>query len=197
MIFPDFLPFSFLPRFTLPNVSPLHALASSLLELEPYKLVSYGEALRDAKRTLKGALDRANVPPDVQHLYMVLAMIETTTLSPEQRDKSKDGTVKENVSLWNLSVDMVRTLGYQNDPRALNDVAATHEAAVILLKAFHMWGYRRTINFIRGGRTAFEDNVSFGAARFRKAVWTGLHVMHRDPSLMWDDRRIEMKIPHV
>ena len=52
------------------------------------------------------------------------------------------------------------------------------------------------LNFVRGGRTAFIDGVSYDAAGYRNAVATILKVISNTASLMTDDRRVEINVPH-
>jgi hypothetical protein len=59
-----------------------------------------------------------------------------------------------------------------------------------------MWGVTRMLNFVRGGRTAFDDGTSYGAADYRDAVATILKVFDRFPALLTDDRRVEIYVPH-
>ena len=63
-------------------------------------------------------------------------------------------------------------------------------------KGIDNWGVTRMLNFVRGGRDAFNDGVSYGATDYRNAVATILRVIDMTPSLMKDDRRVEIYVPY-
>lgn len=166
---------------------------------KPYRIVSYGKALRANKRQLRSAFDVSRIREERRALMMAMAMIETTTLSPSQRDASKDGRTDggANASIFNLSEDMLRQLGYQGDIHRLDPLSALPNVVLIIDNGVVNWGVTRMLNFVRGGRTAFNDGVSYGAADYRNAVATVVRNIDRYPSLMWDDRRVEMNVPYM
>jgi hypothetical protein len=134
-------------------------------------------------------------------LAMAMAMIETTLMNVTQRDWTKDSTTdgSANVSLWNLSIDLITSLGFAGVSWTLN--TQTHEAlaaaACLVVKGVHTWGPRVFLNFVRGGRTAFVDGWSYGAYEYRNAVATILDAFAKDPALLTDGRRVECVVPHV
>jgi hypothetical protein len=166
---------------------------------KPFRITSYGNALRANKRQLRSAFDVSRIIAERRALMMAMAMIETTTMSPSQRDSSKDSRTdgSANASIFNLSEDMLRLLGYKGDIHLLDPLSALRNVVVLISKAVDTWGVTRLLNFVRGGRTAFNDGVSYGAADYRNAVATVLRNIDRYPSLMWDDRRVEMNVPHM
>ena len=78
-------------------------------------------------------------------------------LKAREGDGSKKG-LSTNCSALNLNVDMITMLGYSgNDNGAsLNDEQNLHLAVDWLVKAVHLWGAKKTLDFHRGGRTAFD-----------------------------------------
>lgn len=131
-------------------------------------------------------------------VVLAMAMLETTLLDADQRDTHKDGTLAENVSPWNLSLDMVGALNYTS-PRGLN--AKTQEALVagacLVLRAFAAWGTRAALDFVRGGRTAFVDGASYGAGQYRATIGTLAWGLANDTQLLTDGRRLECALPGV
>jgi hypothetical protein len=129
----------------------------------PFKLVSYGDALKTNKEHLHQAMNKQNVAGPHRFLFMSLAMLETNTMSITQKDSSKDLTQdgSANFSIFNLNLDMILRTGYSKDPKLLdNDIPG---AIGIIQNAIQRWGIRDTLDFIRGGNTTFLDHTSFGA----------------------------------
>ncbi|MGE5345473.1 MAG: hypothetical protein ACM3JH_05915 [Acidithiobacillales bacterium] len=166
---------------------------------KPFRIVSYGNALRANKRQLRNAFEVSRIGDERRALMMAMAMIETTTLTPSLRDADKDRRTDRaaNASIFNLNEDLLRQLGYEGDIHLLDPLSALPDVVTLISKGVDTWGVTRLLNFVRGGRTAFNDGVSFGAADYRNAVATGLRNIDRYPSLMWDDRRVEMNVPHM
>jgi hypothetical protein len=165
--------------------------------MSSYKLHAYA-GLAANKKVLNAAFDSAGTPAPLRTLFLAMAMLETTTLSSAQRDDSKDSQgVCANVSLFNLSIDLVRYLGYRGDPWGLNAASALPEVVRLLRAGVDKYGRDRLLNFVRGGRTAFNDGHSYGAAEYRRTIATIEGVLARDPSLAWDDRRVEVYLCHV
>ncbi len=50
---------------------------------------------------------------------------------------------------------MLKRVGYTGNGDDLNDQANLHQAVDFLVKAIHKWGAKRTLDFQRGGATAF------------------------------------------
>lgn len=61
-----------------------------------------------------------------------------------------------NFSALNLNVDMLRRLKYTGNGDDLNNDTQLPQAVDFLVKAIHKWGAKRTLDFQRGGATAFE-----------------------------------------
>lgn len=168
-----------------------------------YKLVDYGRELSDAKGDLHRACIVNKVPPIRQALFTAMAMIETTHLKIEQRDKSKDRNASSaNVSIFNLSADLVAHLAHARGdsgytPSDLNKGGMLIETVSLLDTGARVWGITPLLDFVRGGRTAFVDGESFGAKQYRNAVKSALRAIDKDPRLLTDSRRVEMQVQHV
>jgi hypothetical protein len=166
---------------------------------KPYKITSYGRALRANKAQLVNAFIVARISDERRALMVAMAMIETTTMSPSQRDASKDSRTDgaANASIFNLSEDMMRQLGYVGDIHLLDPLTALPDVVSLIDYGVETWGVTRLLNFVRGGRQAFNDGTSYGAEDYRNAVATILRAIDRFPPLMTDDRRVEIYVPHV
>lgn len=164
-----------------------------------YTVTPYGPELARNKAALAAACREAGATPDQAALFLAMAMIETTLLSPEQRDASKDGRAdgSENVSIFNLSVDLVRRLGWCGDPRALNAASQLPAVLRLLARGASSWGVERLLDYVRGGYTAFVDGTSYGARDYRDTVATVLRVLDAQPQLFSDDRRVNVELAHV
>jgi hypothetical protein len=175
------------------------------------KIVNYGASLRANKTTLSQAFAASNIRNERRVLMMVMAMIETNHLSPDERDKTKDTRTDRsaNASIFNLNEHMLREVGYQGDIHLLDPLAALPQVVTLIDRAIDKptWSIRPNpgvsasgvtamLNFVRGGSAAYRDGVSYDAANYRNAVSTGLRLISSDESLMSDERRIEMKVAH-
>ncbi len=163
-----------------------------------YKITSYGSALRNNKERLLKAFDVCAIREERQVLMMAMAMIETNTMSPSERDTTKDKNTDKsaNASIFNLSEDMINELGFVGDIHQLDPLESLPTVVGLINKGIDAWGINRMLNFVRGGRTAFNDGVSYGAAGYRNAIATILKVIGNSASLMKDDRRVEINVPH-
>lgn len=164
-----------------------------------YKISSYGEQLRKNKKVLYEACLAKGIPVSMYALFLAMGMIETTHLTSEQRDTSKDMCAKgsANVSLFNLNIDMVKRLGFQGDMNTLNNVYNLPSVVDILQKGLKQWKVVPLLNYIRGGYTAFKDGQSYDVWNYRNTVATILKVFDMEPSLLYDDRRVEIYLKHV
>jgi hypothetical protein len=197
---------AFVAILALGGVSPSLArtnYANAVLPADPankaYKLTSYGAPLRTGKAKLNLAFAKCNATQPQRYLFTAMGMLETNTLSTASRDASKDNTTdgSANVSLFNLSVDMVQRLNYTKNPRLLNDPKNLPDAVCLLQRGALKWGVPRMLNFVRGGYTAFVDGRSYGAQEYRSTIKTIVSVFDKDARLMYDDRRVEVFLNHV
>jgi len=164
-----------------------------------YKITSYGAALKGNKAHLNNAFRERTVRDERRALMMAMAMIETNTMSPHERDASKDKKTDKsaNASIFNLSEDLLNELGHGGDIKLLNPLARLPEVVGLIDKGISKLGVVRLLDFVRGGRTAFNDHKSYGVEGYRNAVATILKLIDMFPSLMHDDRRVEIAVPHV
>jgi hypothetical protein len=160
-------------------------------------LTHYGSLLQQNKNILNTVINSQVTAPYFQALLIAMAMIETTTMTSDNRDCSKDGTVSANISLFNLSIDLLQTLGYKNDPLLLNNIANLPIIVQLLKLGFDKWGCESLLNYVRGGRTAFNDGHSYDAYGYRNTVATILRQFDKDPTLLWNDVRVEIVLQHV
>lgn len=160
----------------------------------PYTITGYGATLQANKALLLQAC--VSAPAHLQALMMAMAMVETTTLSASDRDATKDyDTPAANVSMFNLSVDLVKCVDSSVDPWALNN--DTGLATRIIQQGVAKWGIPSFLNFVRGGRTAFKDGISYGAPAYRNNIATILMLIDRFPGLMRDGVRVNIDLVHV
>ena len=162
-----------------------------------FKITDYGNALQLNKISLASATDTAGANAQEKALVLAIAMQETTHMGTNERDASKDNTASANVTMLNMNYDFVRQLGYQGSDNgaSLNNPAALTVAVGYMLQALRTWGPERTLNFHRGGATAFQDGVSYGAAGYRSAIATIYNCIAADPALEGDGRRVEIDVP--
>lgn len=164
-----------------------------------YKIHTYPSVLQANKSRLHQAFNASGTREEWRVLMMAMAMIETRTMAPSERDATKDTRTDgaANASIFNLSEDMLRRLGYRGSIHILDPLGRLPDMVRLIALGINRWGIDRMLNFVRGGYTAFNDGVSYGAADYRNAVATILKVIDIYPSLMFDRRRVEINVPHV
>ena len=166
----------------------------------PVSIGHYGSTLANNKLNLFTILNRLGASGQEKRLLIAVAMGETNTMSDSDVDHTKDGTSAANVSIFNENIDMLQQLGYSGNDNgmALNRPENLSVVAAYNLKAIRTWGAARYLNFHRGGRTAFNDGVSYGSESFRNAVATVMAQLMTDMHLARDDdRRVQADVPHV
>lgn len=164
-----------------------------------FTISSYGSVLKANKELLRQAMQAQATPDHLQALMLAMASVETTTMSSADRDASKDNTTdgSANVSQFNLSIDLVRCIDASVDPWSLNDPANMQALVRLIQQGLQRWGIPSYLNFVRGGRAAFQDGESYGAAEYRNTVATILRLFDRFPDLLTDDRRVNVSLVHV
>jgi hypothetical protein len=169
------------------------------MDVLPYRLADYGQELVKNKAILEKAFKENSIPDDRSAVMLAMAMLETNTLCVEHRDASKDDRTDgaANVSLFNLNIDMIRYIGFNDDFASMNMQENVGRIVYIINQAFGAWGIERTLNFVRGGRTAFVDGVSYGAPEYRNVISTITNAILADPALRTDSRRVEIYLQHV
>ena len=189
------------PVGAAPSPSPtVTALSFGEPGSDPFDLHDYGAELLNNKATLEAAINASGASESERALIVAMAMMETNDMEPSQRDSSKDGTPSANISILNLNADMVQQMGYTgtDNGASLNDPSKLPFVVGLLLNGgIRTWGVQRTLNFQRGGSTAFNDGVSYGAADYRNAIATIYAQIAADITLLNDSRRVEVTLNHV
>lgn len=164
----------------------------------PCRLASYGDRLKKNKAALNSAFSAAGVPDRYRALFLCMAMLETNHLTADERDATKDkmGSAA-NVSLFNLSVDLVQEVGYKGNVWDLNKPEKLVDVVRLLTLAADKFGVERLLNFVRGGRTGFADSVSYDCCGYRDTIASMVRALDSNPGAMTDDRRIEVFLKHV
>lgn len=164
-----------------------------------YSISSYGDVLKVNKKRILDACKHKCIKPNIHALFIAMAMLETTLMTSQQRDATKDlrtdGSM--NVSLFNISIDMIKRLGYNEDILKLNDDNNIHIVLELLQKGINQWGIIKLLNYVRGGYTAFIDGCSYDVWNYRNTIATVIRVIDANPLLLTDDRRVDIFLKHV
>lgn len=163
----------------------------------PFTVGQYGQEIMDNKFKLKQAFDKLGMGLELRAVALAMAMQETNTLTHRDRDHEKDGRSdgSANVSLFNFSLDLVTQVGsYSGSPWDLNDEARIVDAVNVIKTGIAKWGVNRFLNFVRGGRTAFQDGHSYQAGKYRNAIKSMYWAIIKDQKLFWDDRRLQVEL---
>lgn len=162
-----------------------------------YHITVYGPKLQANKALLTAACCGKHTC--ILPLLLAMAMLETTTLCVDDRDCSKDGTLdgSVNCSMFNLSEDLLRYIGYKGRVQDLNLVSNLPVVVAQMHAGITKVGVERFLNYVRGGRSAFIDGSSYGAGDYRSTIATMLSVFDKLPSLLMDDRRVDINLVHV
>ena len=160
-----------------------------------YTITSYGESYKVNKGRVMKALDSAGLSLNLKKFFLAIAMLETNTMSPITRDKSKSG-YSTNYSLWNINYDLIQYTGSQTES-SLNEWSGLTETVHILKQAVERLGVNGFLDFLRGGRTGFMNHVSYGCYDYRNAIASMMKVLDKHPTLLTDSRRINLEVEHV
>lgn len=165
----------------------------------PYKLTSYGAELQRNKRAIVSAAKAKGASPEMTALFVALAMQESTKMTAAQRDTTKDNNKdgSANYSLWNLSEHLIKSVGYTGDLKVLNDDKQVSQVIDIIMKGIKKYGMVKYLRFVRAGSTGLTSPTAYGSPVFISSIATMLRVMHEQPSLLNDSRRIEIHVEHV
>jgi hypothetical protein len=167
--------------------------------INEFSITSYGSVLQANKKKLNEAFVKCRTTPSHRALFVAMAMVETNTMSITERDGSKDGRKDgaANVSIFNLSEDLVVRIGYAKPPRTLNDPKTLPEAVCLLQDGIKKFGLVPLLNFVRGGYTGWVTGTAYGASDYRRTIASIIHVIDAQPKLLTDDRRVEIYLKHV
>ena len=118
----------------------LRSILKSEVESTSYNITSYGDELKNNKELLNKAFIDAgiNLELNICDLMLAMGMLETNTLDPIYRDASKDDNkCSQNVSLFNLNMDMITYLGFKYTPDYLNNQDNLSSIVKIIYTAFN------------------------------------------------------------
>jgi hypothetical protein len=146
------------------------------------------------KRAMNSALDEAGAQDWEKSLVMSMALTETSTLSPDARDQSKDGNLAaKNHGALNLNGAMVRDtlkgLGMSNfDLRQLNSTQddgngpeGLRASSQLLLGGIRKFGPEWAMRYQRGGESAFAGGQAVRVDPQSGAVTAGA-INYQPPS---------------
>ena len=171
-----------------------------------YDIADYGTLLSDNKWHVTEAFRKKGLSSELRHMFFGMAFQETDHMTSAERDTTKDWRTdgSTNWTLWNLSEDLLAELGYKATPgrdretfRKLNDKTRIGYVVSLMKNGVQKWGARRFLAFVRGGRTAFDNESTYDVGSFVDAIATHMKVLQDDPDLFWDKRRTEIAIKHV
>ena len=117
-----------------------------------------------------------------------------------QRAGKLQGPLRESPIDTNIDCKAIRNpkFGPVGDPN-LGLVGDQNLDRVLLLlrRAFDVWTPKRTLDFIRGGSTGFDDGYggSCNCPVYRRAIASLYKAFSDDPSLMTDGRRGDINVP--
>ena len=158
-------------------------------------LKSYGSKYKANKAKVMSALKKAGFSKAQQVLFLAIAMLETNTMDPAQRDTGKTGA-STNYSLWNVCRDMIEYAG-KKATADLNTWKGVNKMAALLRALLKKYGVNPFLNFLRGGRDGFRTTTAYGCVGYRNAIASMVRIIDQNPSLLTDDRRIDMSEEHV
>ena len=126
-------------------------------------------------------------------------MGESAHCSCGERDSSKDGMgLAKNYSAYNLNGDFLASIGVTGAAaEALNDDGRLADATRAVLAGIDKYGEDKWLSYHRGGATARDDMVSYGAADYRAAIREVQQFILSDKSLFSNTERAGKFIPHV
>lgn len=164
-----------------------------------YSICTYGPLLQGNKRLLAAACAGLHIGAADFALMTAMAMQESTTMSVDDRDRSKDSMTNgsANYSMFNLSEDLLTYTGFTGRLSDLNVASNLPLVLVQIQKGINKLGLASFLNFVRGGRTGFTDGVSYGAGEYRSTIATILSVIDLHPALLTDGCRVEISLAHV
>jgi hypothetical protein len=159
-------------------------------------LKSYGAQYQTNKRRVVAALRAGGFNEPMVKLMLAIAMLETNTMDPDQRDTGKTGD-STNYSLWNVNRDMLSRLPSAPATEILNQWSGLAKVVQFLKEAVNKFGLNGFLNFHRGGSTGYADGVSYGCQDYRNAMASMVRILDNNADLMDDSRRIDMVVGHV
>jgi hypothetical protein len=174
---------------------------------------NHGDRLRANKKFLNTVFDNLRISPDRRVFMIAMAMQETQTMSPGERDWTKDCTIdgSANYSMFNINSDFVKFVTGSDPPPSLplvdnsayinpgsiEFVVDTINRAIDKLKsATHV------LVFHSGGRTAYNaiTPTDIDPKHLLKghadAIKTIMKKIEDDAALKTDNRRVGIVVAH-
>src|SRR5205085_5226426 len=102
-----------------------------------------------------------------------------------------------NYSIFNLSEDLIHQVNPKIIWKSLNSSENLTGVVAIIDAAIERWGVPAMLDFVRGGRDAFNDHSSWGAPSYRRVIATSIVQISQSPELMSDNRRPMLRLDHV
>jgi len=155
-----------------------------------------GSTLAQNKQAMMSALDHAGASSSEKAVILAVGMQESQHMSACERDQKKDGSASENVGALNFNVDEAKKFGCA-DPRSLNSDSAMGKEATTMLNGIRAEGVDKALNLHRGGTTAEQDGVSYGAVGYRAGIMAVANKIQQDPSLMTSSVRVAPDTSYV
>lgn len=164
-----------------------------------YSVSDVSDELAANKQVLQRAATELGISWELWVLVLAMGMLETQSMNPADRDASKDGAgLAANVSAWNLSLDLVQQVGtYSGNPWDLCKIENVRDVVAIIRDGISKWGVNSLLNFVRGGRTGWQDGYSYGVYEFRNAIKTMANAIRSNHDLLLNRQRVNVYVPHV
>jgi hypothetical protein len=174
---------------------------------------NHGDRLRTNKQLLRTVFDNLRIAPDRRIFMLAIAMQESQTMSPGERDWTKDCTTNDsaNYSIFNINLDFIRFVTGSDPPSSLPlvdnsgliNTTSVGAAADIINKAIDKLGSpTRVLVFHSGGRTAYKamTPTDIDPKRLLKghadAIKTIMKRLEDDAGLQNDPRRVGIAVQH-
>jgi hypothetical protein len=174
---------------------------------------NHGDRLRTNKQLLKAVFENLRISPDRRIFLLAIAIQESQTLSPGERDWTKDCTTNDsaNYSLFNINLDFIRFVTGGDPPSSLPlvdnssfiNMTSVGAAVDIINKAIDKLGSAtRVLVFHSGGRTAYEAMTPTDIDPKQllqghpDAIKTIMKRLEEDAGLQSDNRRVGIAVEH-
>ena len=179
-----------------------------------FKTSDYGSELGNNKEAVMNALDKAGASQKEKALVLAMFMMETNSMSVDQRDKLKDGNTdgSKNISALNMNIAMV-----EKDPTRGNPGVSTYDpsinynqqenagrAAELCLQGIRERGANAWVSGHRGGAEAAKRVDETGTAirpdvagdkeyfgEFNNSLATAYQAIMDNPELLTNNERVE------
>lgn len=169
-----------------------------------YNIQSYGYSIQSNKEFLSNACTTAQITYIYCVLMFAMAMQESNLMAASYHDDTKDQNTdgSRNFSMFNLNQSLIEFLGFgsmNNGKLSLNDLNDPTNICVVLnlvQYGFLQLGVEGMLSFVRGGKPGCL-NSQYGVDLFLQAIATILSLIDKQPSLLYDNRRVDIDVFHV